>query len=179
MTPAKSTKTEETQCNKPDPDTSSWLRTFLITNSCLRVTRPATQHEAVQQQQQLSASPAFHFQGRSFSQCPLEEHPGLLCKSNSYFNTGPTHLHPDHLQLIRSVPPPPPSHVSTRSEDKQQSCRSGSEQPTPVSRTVWRAFFLAMPRRSRPIVLSFTEETAISLWQKLVKVFLSCLRCII
>lgn len=35
----KSIKREEMQSNKPDPDTSSWLETFLITNSWLWVTR--------------------------------------------------------------------------------------------------------------------------------------------
>ncbi|KAK5870086.1 hypothetical protein PBY51_024747 [Eleginops maclovinus] len=59
--PAKRTKKEETQSNKPDLDTSSWLETFLIINSCLWVTRPATQHKAAPQ---LSVYLVFHFQGR-------------------------------------------------------------------------------------------------------------------
>lgn len=41
----KSIKREETQSHKPDPDTSAWLETFLITNSWLWVTRVGAQHE--------------------------------------------------------------------------------------------------------------------------------------
>jgi len=112
--PAKSTKKEETGGHKPDPDTSSWLETFLITNSCLWVTRPANQaHGAAAA---FPSSPRRSaFRKRSFSQCPLVEHPGLLCKSNNCFKTGPTHFRPNHLHLIRNVPLfyPPPIYLHT------------------------------------------------------------------
>lgn len=98
--PTKSTKKEKIHCNKPDPDTSSWPKTFLITNSCLWVTRPAAQHKAAQQ---LSVSLTLHFQERAFSHVPLHEHLGLLCKSNNYLNTGSTHPIPALITSISSI----------------------------------------------------------------------------
>lgn len=67
----KSIKREETRSNKPDPDTSSWLETFLITNSWLWVTRVAARHEG-------STITVL-----ASSQRPIRKHPGQLCKSNS------------------------------------------------------------------------------------------------
>lgn len=100
------------QCNKPDPDTSSWLETFLITNSCLWVTRPTARHKAAQQ---LSVSLVLHFQGRASSQCSVHEHPGLLCKSNKSFKIGPTHPFPALITFISSVICPFPYICTQRS----------------------------------------------------------------
>lgn len=56
---------------------------------------------------------AFHFQRRAFSQCPIREHPGLLCKSNNHFNRGPTHPRPHYLCLICNVPLSLPIYLHT------------------------------------------------------------------
>lgn len=87
-------------CNKPDPDTSSWLKTFLITNSCLWVTRPAAQHNAVYQ---LSASLTFYFQVGPFSNA-------WFMGSSACFASQTTTL--THL-ILPSLPPPCPQRTST------------------------------------------------------------------
>jgi len=144
---AKNTRNKETQCHKPDPDTSSWLKTFLITNSCLWVTRPAAQHKAVLQ---LSVSVAFHFQEKALSQCSVHECPGLLCKSNC-FNTGPPIPSPSSSPSTHPQRPSAPSHTSD-----QQSCVKALS-VLQLFQLTTQSTCRHLPRQLHQTCLSFTD----------------------